>query len=380
MTKHVYPNYELAHVWAHDWARIGNGRNAGDSFYFQQNTIYSYGPHFPIATIMPDHTHCHGGQVVMFTREGYSNTTAKHINHVSGAVSHMLRFDVPNLNPETPAQHYENWQALRSDLNEVRNTINNSRKLSDYLVEHADRAAAKANKYAEVFGLTDRLESTEYPLVALNSKQRAEITAKIELHKVEEERRNAEAQRRLAEEAAKREEQQAQLRKQQARLNLLERISFGLYKAPSLLGYQSGLNRSAKKPRSEQQEIERKAKDWQRNGGRFPYGYNGPVLMRVDQIHGEVITSKGARFPTKDCRMLWPEIVACVKTRQQRNRADLITKKLGVYGVDYIAPNGDIKAGCHYVTYEQARRLAIILGLEKPTMREKAAYKLKKLL
>jgi hypothetical protein len=50
-----------------------------------------------------------------------------------------------------------------------------------------------------------------------------------------------------------------------------------------------------------------------------------------------------------------------------------------MYRVDYIAANGDIKAGCHFVTYEQARRLAIILGLEKPTAFERFAFKAKKL-
>ena len=46
--RHVFPNREIPHLWAHktqDEARNGTG-----SFYFTAATIYSYGSHFPIAT------------------------------------------------------------------------------------------------------------------------------------------------------------------------------------------------------------------------------------------------------------------------------------------------------------------------------------------
>ncbi len=46
--RHVFPNREIPHLWAHKTQ--DEGRNGTGSFYFTGATIYSYGSHFPIAT------------------------------------------------------------------------------------------------------------------------------------------------------------------------------------------------------------------------------------------------------------------------------------------------------------------------------------------
>lgn len=68
--KHVFNTSEVAHIWAAQSQQ--SGRNAQGNFYFEGQTIYSYGRHFPIATIV--------GNDVLFTDKSYSNTTAKHIS------------------------------------------------------------------------------------------------------------------------------------------------------------------------------------------------------------------------------------------------------------------------------------------------------------
>jgi hypothetical protein len=73
-------NYsEVAHAWAHQTQETA--RNSGSNFYFNGRTIYSYGSHFPIATIEKD--------IVFFTLRDYSNTTAKHKGLVRRAISHQ---------------------------------------------------------------------------------------------------------------------------------------------------------------------------------------------------------------------------------------------------------------------------------------------------
>lgn len=75
--KKTFTGRELPHIWANqqqDEARAG-------SFYFKGATIFSYGSHFPIATI-------EGGNV-LFTMRSYSNTTAKHISKARQAISHI---------------------------------------------------------------------------------------------------------------------------------------------------------------------------------------------------------------------------------------------------------------------------------------------------
>lgn len=66
--KRVFPTDEIAHIWAHQ--RQDEARNSGGNFYFNGPTIYSYGGHFPIASLSGKHPN-----VVYFTTRGYSNTT-----------------------------------------------------------------------------------------------------------------------------------------------------------------------------------------------------------------------------------------------------------------------------------------------------------------
>lgn len=84
--KTVFPNNEVPHVWAQQTQNEGRGSN----IYFEGPTIYSYGRHFPMATIK--------GNDVFFTTRSYSNTTAKHLSRTRGAISHkniIWVFEVP---------------------------------------------------------------------------------------------------------------------------------------------------------------------------------------------------------------------------------------------------------------------------------------------
>ncbi len=96
--KHVFNSHEVAHIWA--LQQQEQGRNANNNFYFRGQTIYSYGSHFPIATIE--------GNDVFFTKCTYSNTTARHISRTRGAISHkniIYCYDVP-------VKHYDNAKPL----------------------------------------------------------------------------------------------------------------------------------------------------------------------------------------------------------------------------------------------------------------------------
>ena len=78
-------NSTVAHNFAHNSQTGLNGSN----LFFEHNsdgsrTIYSYGYHFGIAHIPTPES-----DTVYFTLNHYSNTTAKHINHVRRAISHL---------------------------------------------------------------------------------------------------------------------------------------------------------------------------------------------------------------------------------------------------------------------------------------------------
>jgi len=98
--KTVFNTSEAAHIWAAQ--SQDKGRNSGGNFYFNGATIYSYGSHFPIATIQ--------GNDVLFTMRTYSNTTAKHISKAWRAISHkniISCYDVP-VNLKYAGREHEN--------------------------------------------------------------------------------------------------------------------------------------------------------------------------------------------------------------------------------------------------------------------------------
>lgn len=84
----------VAHVWANKGQ--DSARNAGDTFYFKGATIYSWGRHFPIAS------HLENGRV-LWNDSAYSQSTARHKNHVWQAMSRSQtadRIDVPSLSDD----------------------------------------------------------------------------------------------------------------------------------------------------------------------------------------------------------------------------------------------------------------------------------------
>lgn len=79
--KTVYSsNLELAHIWASN--NVPEGRNPGNTFFFNSDGIYSWGKHFLIAKR-------HDNNTVVMTLQRYSNSTAKHISYVRQAVCHL---------------------------------------------------------------------------------------------------------------------------------------------------------------------------------------------------------------------------------------------------------------------------------------------------
>lgn len=69
---------DIAHMWANQTQPSAN--YSGGNFYFEGDTIYSYGSHFPIAR--------HYNGKVLFTLDNYSKTTSKHVSLVDNASSH----------------------------------------------------------------------------------------------------------------------------------------------------------------------------------------------------------------------------------------------------------------------------------------------------
>lgn len=88
--KKVFASHaSLAHVWANELQNEGRASN----MFFKDNIIYSYGYHYEIARLIDAPN---GQKVCFINSNGYSNSTAKHTNHVSRAIpQNIVKFYVP---------------------------------------------------------------------------------------------------------------------------------------------------------------------------------------------------------------------------------------------------------------------------------------------
>lgn len=170
--KQVFNSSEVAHVWATQ--NQDAGRNSQDNFYFKQGTIYSYGPHFPIATIE--------GNDVFFTLDSYSNTTAKHIGRARRAVSHkniIYCYDVPvkNYDYSKPLKsfpltdkHENNMSYWAKKIKEVFTEFGNKRiRDIQSRVNSINCHAENLNRYCQYFKLKIKDKELKSILSLINS-------------------------------------------------------------------------------------------------------------------------------------------------------------------------------------------------------------------
>lgn len=186
--KQVFSNSELPHIWAAQ--SQDSGRTSNGSFYFDGPTIYSYGRHFPIATI--------DGENVFFTLRSYSNTTGKHIGKTRAAVSHknfIFVWEVPVGNFLYLTQtHDANFYAWKRELSEVVKELGNKRiRNIGSRVNDAKRIISQIEKYCQYFKLPVKdkelkklIETAENPQFVEMARAAAEKQAAAHERKVKE--------------------------------------------------------------------------------------------------------------------------------------------------------------------------------------------------
>ena len=85
--KTVFSNNELVHVYAS--GTQSRGRTSNGNMYFEGDTIYSYGSHFPMAIRY--------GEKYLINGDSYSVTTSQHMGKLRYAVRHCETVCLPAL-------------------------------------------------------------------------------------------------------------------------------------------------------------------------------------------------------------------------------------------------------------------------------------------
>lgn len=175
---------QVAHVWANQ-SKTHSNRNS--NLYFEGATIFSYGPHFPIAT----HTaNAQGERAILATTDGYSSSTSKHIGYVRSAINDL---GVPVFYVPLRSGNYIAF-AKPEDATLADSRLHRLKEFFDaYLVNAAkcmDKASRartykaswqsealgylnEANRFAEFFGIEDRAATSDLGPMLENIREEA---------------------------------------------------------------------------------------------------------------------------------------------------------------------------------------------------------------
>jgi hypothetical protein len=313
--KTVVSLQQVAHLWANkaQWgARTSNG-----SLFFRDSTIYSYGPHFPIAKFAQGRD---GEEYILFTTRRYSVTTARHILTVRRALSRdQMNRVIYCHNPaaNSPSDHAANFAEMTCRFNAALEKGMNprTRNKAEHL-ELAETIRQQANRYRDLFcDLTECCAIEPTP----------EYFAALETARCQEAQKRAERER-------KRRELQA------AKIAQWENVELPLWK------------RGANSYRGA---------DGQEYAIDPPEGH----FVNFRLVGDEVETTLGARFPVSHCQRVFRSLQRIVESgKPWRRNGDKIP--VGLFQIDSVDPaTGIIQAGCHRVRWQEISQFAVELGI-----------------
>lgn len=150
--KTIFSNRDLVHLFAtvQGTKDINKtyAQNSGRTMYIQGNTIFSYGSHFPMAQ------HDKKGATLVTLRR-YSNTTAKQMSHLFGAIHHLEIIKCWYISPTGEAgkgTHKNNFEEWHNEAFEIGKKLSRARKPELY-INQLEEIKKQVELYAQYFKL-----------------------------------------------------------------------------------------------------------------------------------------------------------------------------------------------------------------------------------
>ena len=132
-------NSTVAHNFANRIKLAGKGSN----MFYNNDTIYSYGYHFPLAKFVNNTI---GEEIILLNIKSYSSSTAKHQQKVRNAIPNNIKI-VRCIDPENNfTAHYNN---LIYRLNNANNFINKAKKAIKYKSQLINNAKHELDNYID---------------------------------------------------------------------------------------------------------------------------------------------------------------------------------------------------------------------------------------
>lgn len=296
--KKVFNSGMVAHVWAQQ--NQEEGYTSSRNFSFQGEWLLSYQARIARFITTPS-----GERVVLFSTGRWSNTTSKHQTYGRRAIGSRMMFAVPSIGDwSTDPNHETNLLYFKQQCEEF--VLQAKRATSsdgkNWKARQAEFYCQQFNRYAEIFGLTNRMGVPDQEEVWQKARELAQ----------EEQERNRERR-------AKQEEERKAARDRYYN-DLLPRWLNG--------------------------------EDLYMGHG---FTYDDPVRLRVK---GDVIeTTRGAQVPLEHARRL----VGLIRAGREYVHNDH-SVHVGHFKVDKVDAQGNLWVGCHYIERAEMERIAAQLG------------------
>lgn len=292
-------NSQVCHVWAQQKQEHGRAGN----IFFEGDTIFSYGHHFPMGRI---HTLKNGKKVALITNRGYSSSTGQHKGDAYHACTGLM-----------PVFHSDDINSLKVAS---KNADDNARKcivdaLKKVKVSHTDLVKWKLERINGLFDEANQLRKLigKKP-IKFSNKDKAKIKAHFEKRFKRYQELNTPEMREKRE--------QERVKRQLA---------------------------NERKEIEKQQELIQKF----RNGELSSLPYSVKLTHELLQVKGDTVrTSRGAEVPLCQAMLLYKAIEA---------GKSVLGTEVGSFTVVKVdtLPNGDkaVKIGCHNILLSEARQV-----------------------
>jgi hypothetical protein len=301
----VVSTSEVPHLWANQIQE--HARNHGN-LYFEGKKIWSYGRHFLAAKIINDNT-------VTINNYSYSVTTSGHLRAIESAIdkskfTNIFHVPEPDVKIGKHHNHDTNIKHLFNGIELYSNKIKTARSNKAGYIRSVEMLKKLILEYCRVFKCK----------TILSSAQRTILNAPIEQleSKFHKKYKKETAQRKLA-------EKKRIKRNEDAFIESCEK--FRRFEIDHVNDY----NQSR-------------------------------IVLRVNRTNNVVETSQGVNVPVDRAIELWPLVLHCHNTKTEwiENGQNF---KIGHYRVNKIHSNGDLKAGCHFLKFDELQRIAINLNI-----------------
>ena len=292
---------EVAHLWAHQTQDEARSSNT----FFEGPTFYSYGYHFPVATIVTHGTGKHKKTAVLMTTRTYSNTTSKHIWAAKSASSHMTVFNVPI----GGSRSYDSTDVRVDDLDKKDSLLKLFESYQPRVNEAVKSAAAARTRKAEHIRTASNLiaEANEFAAF-FGIRRRLKVMEDVE-------------------------QMLAEAKEAEARALAARRVKSAKHLSEWLEGTRSSVE----------------------DYNSLPHAY-----LRIARDGTEIETTHHAFVPVRHAHRAY-KVFMKMRERKETYHRNGHTERLGHYAIDSMDAAGMLKIGCHTIPWSEVEKLAVKL-------------------